>query len=152
MLNIHSTRATTTTAVPVRRIGQRAFWLLLAIEGLVLGALLLFAIQMLLPAQAPLAQSSDYATVRTAIQSRLSGSVADPLVDVAPGATARLSNVGGFVLNGYTYYYYREGQHNFDPLSRGILAAEQVELVQREQLSGNTVVIYRVHSNGRATN
>ena len=151
MLNIHTTRATT-TAVPTRHVGQRAFWLLLACEGLILGVLLVLAIQLLTPAQAPLAQSADYATVRAAIQSRLNGSVDDPAIDVAPGATARLSNVGGFVLDGYTYYYYREGQRNFDPISRGVLAPEQVELVQREQFSGETVVIYRVHSNGRATN
>jgi hypothetical protein len=151
MLNMQTTRASTTAAVPTRRIGQRSFWVLLGLEGLFLGALLVLAIQLLSPVQAPLAQSADYATVRSAIQSRLSGAIDDPLIDVAPGATARLSNVGGFNLNGYTYYYYREGQSNFDPVSRGTLAADQVELVDRTQLAGKIVVIYRVHSNSRAT-
>jgi hypothetical protein len=152
MLNVQTTRPTTTAAVPTRRIGQRSVWLLFGLEALVIGVLLIWAIQLLSPVQPPLAQSSDYAAVRAAIQSRLSGSIDDPLVDVAPGATARLSNVGGFSRNGYIYYYYREEQRNFDPLSRGTLAAAQVELVGREQFGSEMVVVYRVHSNSRATN
>jgi hypothetical protein len=151
MINFETTRTAAPAAAPARRIGQRAFWLLFLLEGLFVAGILLLAFQMLLPAQAPLAQSGDYATVRAAIQSRLSGAADDPIVEVAPGATAHLSSVGGFELNGYTYYYYREGQANFDPLSRGILARNQVELVAREQLGHELVVIYRVLSKERAT-
>jgi hypothetical protein len=138
-------------AAQVRRLGQRAFWLLFAVEGLFIAGILLLAFSLLLPPQAPLAQSGDYATVRAAIQSRLSGAAADPLVEVAPGLSAPASSVGGFALNGYTYYYYREGRANFDPLSRSLVARDQVELVSREALGRDIVVIYRVPSKQRAT-
>jgi len=151
MMNFQTTHTAGRAAAPARRLGHRAFWLLFLLEGLFVAGVLFLAFQSLVPAQAPLAQSSDYATVRAAIQSRLSGAVDDPMIEVAPGTTAHLSSVGGFELNGYTYYYYREGQAGFDPLSRGILAPNQVELVAREQLGGEQLVIYRVLSKDRAT-
>jgi len=153
MYNAHATRAAASVATsPIRRLGQRSFWLLFVIEGCFVAGMLLLALYILLPARAPLAQSGDYAAVRAAVQSRLSGAVADPLVEVAPGTSARLSSAGGFTLNGYTYYYYREGQASFDPLSRGTLARSQVELVSRERIGGDMVVIYRLPSKDRATN
>jgi len=136
----------------VRRIGQPAFWLLFAFEGLLLAGALLLVLQVLLPARAPLAQSDDYATVRAAIQSRLGGAVADTSIEVAPGTSAPRSSVSGFTLNGYTYYYYREGRAGFDPLSRGVFTSDQVEFVSRDRLGSDIVVIYRVPSKDRATN
>src|SRR5688572_9997162 len=152
MFNVHaSSLAGSKPAVQVRRIGQRTFWLLFAFVGLCIAAILLLALYLLLPPRAPLAQSGDYAAVRAAIQSHLSGAAADTLVEVAPGVSAPASSVGGFALNGYTYYYYREGRANFDPLSRGSIARDKVELVSREALGGDFLVIYRVPSKERAT-
>ena len=151
MFNAHaSSLAGSKPAVQVRRFGQRAFWLLFAMVGLLFVGILLLALSSLLPPQAPLAQSRDYATVRAAIQSRLRDP-AEQLVEVAPGVSAPASNVGGLTLNGYTYYYYREGRANFDPLSRGSIARDQVELVSREPFGQDVVVIYRVPSKERAT-
>lgn len=147
-----SSRADSKQATQIRHLSQRGFWLLFVLEGLFIAGILLFALYLLLPAQAPLAQAGDYATVRAAIQSRLNGSVDDPLIEVAPGITAPSSAVGGFTLNGYTYYYYREAQRGFDPLSRGILTRDQVELVSRDQIGRQVLVIYRVPSKERATN
>jgi hypothetical protein len=151
MFNAHATNlAGSQSTAQVRRVGQRAFWLIFALVGLFFVGILLFAFTALLPPQAPLAQSSDYAIVRAAIHSRLSDT-SDPLVQVAPGIDAPASNVGGLALNGYTYYYYREGRANFDPLSRGSIARDQVELVARETFGQEILVIYRVLSKERAT-
>jgi hypothetical protein len=152
MFNAHASGlAGSKPAAQVRRISQRLFWLLFALVGLLVVGMLLFVLPLLLPPRAPLAQSGDYMTVRAAIYSRLSDA-ADPLVEVAPGVSAPASSVGGFTFNGYTYYYYREGRANFDPLSRGSVARDQVELVSREALGQDIVVIYRVLSKERATN
>lgn len=139
-------------ATPIRRISQRGFWLLFVVEGLLVIGMLLFIVSLLLPAKAPLAQTADFTTVRSAIQSHLSGAVQDPMVTVAPGVQARSSQVGGFALNGYTYYYYQEGQPSYDPLSRNQVSRAQVELVSREPFNSNTIVIYRLVSKDRATN
>ena len=153
MFNAHvSDRASSKPAIRVRQIGQSTFWVLFAIVGLFMAGMVLLALYVLLPPRAPLAQSSDYKIVRAALEVRLSGASADPLVEVAPGVSAPASNVGGFTLNGYTYYYYREGQVNYDPLSRGSVARTQVELVSREAFGGNIVVFYRVPSKDRARN
>jgi len=147
-----SKRADSKPTARIWRIGQPGFWLLFVLEGLLIAGMLVFALYLLVPARAPLAQTADYATVRAAIQARLSGAVDDPPVEVAPGISARTSNVGGFTLNGYTYYYYREGQPGFDPLSRGAITRDQVELVSREQIGREAIVIYRMPSKERATN
>ena len=117
-----------------------------------IAGMLILVLPLALPVRAPLAQARDYATVRAAIQARLNGSIDDPLIGVAPGVTARLSNVGGFTLNGYTYYYYREGQPGFDPMSRGAIAPDQVELVAHDEIGHATIVIYRVPSKDHTTN
>jgi len=139
------------SSVLVRRIGQPAFWLLFAFEGLLLAGALLFVMPALWPARAPLAQSDDYATVRAAIQSRLGGAAVDAPIEVAPGTSAPRSSVSGFTLNGYTYYYYREGRAGYDPLSRGVFTSDQVEFVSRDRFGDDVVVIYRVPSKQRAT-
>jgi hypothetical protein len=152
MFNAHApSLADSRPAVQVRRIGQGAFWLLFGLVGLFVASILLLAISLLLPPRAPLAQSGDFATVRAALHARLSDPT-DPLTEVAPGVSVPASSVGGFALNGYTYFYYREGRANFDPLSRGAVAREQVELVSREALGQDVLVIYRVLSKERASN
>ena len=152
MFNAHASNlAGSKPAARVRRIGQRLFWLLFGLVGTFVIGALLFALPFLLPPRAPLAQSGDYATVRAAIVSRMKDA-SDPLVEVAPGISAPSSSVGGLTLNGYTYYYYCEGRVNYDPLSRGLVARDQVELVSREVLGQDIIVIYRVLSKDRATN
>ena len=146
-----SSHADRKPATEVRRIGPRAFWMLFAFIGLCIAGMLILVLPLALPLRAPLAQARDYATIRAAIQARLNGSIDDPLIGVAPGVTARLSNVGGFTLNGYTYYYYREGQPGFDPLSRGAITPDQVELVAHDEIDHAPVVIYRVLSKDHAT-
>jgi hypothetical protein len=147
-----SSHADRKPATEVRRISPRAFWMLFAFIGLCIAGMLILVLPLALPVRAPLAQARDYAAVRAAIQARLNGSIDDPLIGVAPGVTARLSNVGGFTLNGYTYFYYREGQPGFDPMSRGAIAPDQVELVAHDEIGDAPIVIYRVLSKDHTTN
>lgn len=129
---------------PVRRLGSRLFATMLGLELLLLLAVLVWALSALTTAQTPLAASQDLAPVREAITARLTGAVADPLVEVAPGVSARASSLRGFNLGGTTYYYFVEGTRNFDPYSRGAVGTDQIEVLLRD-LSGPTpLVIYRV--------
>ena len=153
MINAQTPGLADTKSVPqVRRINQHLFWLLFAFEGLCIIGALILVLNLLIPVRAPLAQADDYATIRAAIEARLSGAIDDPPIEIAPGVTTPSSNVSGFTLNGYTYYYYREGRPNFDPLSRGAITQQGVEFVSRDDLDHISVVLYRVPSKDRATN
>jgi hypothetical protein len=120
--------------------------LMFALEAALIAAVFGMVLFAITPARVPLARSGDYLTVREAILARLNGSVADPLVELAPGVSARESSVRGFTLNGQTYYYYLEGRRGFDPLSRGVVSAAGVEVVARDEASPHPIVIYRMLS------
>jgi hypothetical protein len=134
-------------APPMKRIGPRTFLFLCALEGLLIAAIFLFVVYALAPQHVPLARSSDYATVREAIWARLNGTIDDPLVEVTAGVSTRESNVRGFTLHGQIYYYYIEGQRGFDPLSRGAVDFQGIEIVARDEDGPKPLVIYRLRSN-----
>jgi len=132
-------------APPIKRIGPRSFLLLCMLEGLLIAAVFMVVLYALAPQQAvPLARSGDYATIREAIWARLNGAIDDPLVEIAAGVSARESNLRGFTLHGQTYYYYIEGQRGFDPLSRGVVGPDRVEIVARDEDGPKPLVIYRL--------
>jgi hypothetical protein len=131
-------------AGPVHRINAQAFGLLLAVEIVLLAAVLAWTVVWLLPMPTPYAPAQSLAPVHEAVRARVSGAVPDRLIEVTPGVSARESNLRGFSLGGTTYYYYVEGRANFDPLSRGALNAAQVELLVRDASGPETIVIYRV--------
>ncbi|MGQ9928490.1 MAG: hypothetical protein ACUVS4_16690 [Chloroflexaceae bacterium] len=131
--------------VPVRRIGARTLSVLMGIELLLLVSALAWALLHLLPPATPLAAPTDLRPVVDAIRDRLSGAVADPLMPVGNGDSARASNLRGFRLDGDVYYYYIEGAKNFDPLSRGVISQDQVEILLREESSDRTIIVYRVY-------
>jgi hypothetical protein len=131
-------------ALPVRRLGPRSFTALLGVELLLLAVVLFWALFALLPPATPLAAAADFAPVEEAIQARLSGDVNDPLITVGSGQSARASNLRGFKLGGETYYYFVEGAANFDPLSRGAVNADEVEILLRDDGGPRTFVIYRI--------
>lgn len=133
-------------AARARGIGPQLFWMLFAIEGLLVLGMLVLVLHLLLPNRTPLAATPDLATVREAIRSHPGTTIADSLIEVAPGITARSSNLRGFVLNGRTYYYYVEGQRNFDPLSKGAVDRSQIEVLLRDDTGPHTLVVYRVIS------
>ena len=134
----------TRSAPRTHHIGAGAFWSLFVVEAALIIAVLLFTLHLLLPARAPLGRSADYNAVRDAIWSRLNGATPDPLIEVSPGVTVRESSVRGFSLGGQTYYYHLEGHRGFDPLSRGVVGKDAIEVVLRDDAGPAALVIYRL--------
>lgn len=137
-------RALRDGAVPIRRIGPRAFAALIGLELLLVGSVLVWALAWALPAATPLAAPHDLTPVQDAIRARIGGDIADPLIEIRPGLSARASNLRGFSLGDATYYYYVEGAANFDPFSRGSVSPSEIEVLLRDSSGPATVVIYRL--------
>ena len=131
-------------APPIKRVGPRTFLIVCTLEGLLIAAVFLVALYTFTPQRVPLARSGDYAAVREAIWARVNGSAGDPLVELSSGVSARESNVRGFVLHGQTYYYFFEGHPGFDPLSRGKVDFQGIEVVARDEDGPKPLVIYRL--------
>ena len=133
------------TTPTVRRISPQIFWALLVIEGAVFTLLLAWVLASLAP-QTPIATTNTEITVlRSAISDRLTGAVNDPLVELPSGKSIRESNIRGLSSNGVTYYYYVEGQTNFDPFSQGLVPATRVEKIFRDDSGPAPIVIYTIH-------
>lgn len=131
-------------ARPVRRISARVLVVMMGFElGLIFGVLV-WALFWLQPASTPLASQQDLTPVIEAVRGRLSGAINDPLVEVVPGVSARASNLRGLSLNGQVYYYYVDGQTNFDPFSRKMVGNDAVEVMLRDTSGPNMIVIYRL--------
>jgi ABC-type siderophore export system fused ATPase/permease subunit len=134
-----------TQARTIYGISAQTFWVLLAIEGVILAVVLAWVLSILGPQTPAASAGSALPTVRAAISDRLAGVVNDPLIDVVSGTSARASNVRGLSLDGVTYYYYVEGSQNFDPYSRGLIAEERIERLMRDESGPAPIVIYTVH-------
>lgn len=130
--------------VPVQRVGGQTLTLLLLGELLLIVGVLAWMLSTLVPSATPLTATAELAPVRAAIIAGMNGDQHDPLVEVHPGMSARASNLRGLSLNGTTYYYYIEGFANFDPLSRGGVRANQIEVLLRDESGPAVLVIYRV--------
>lgn len=140
------------SVTPVRvRASSRTFWMLFALEGVLLSGLLALALVSLVPVRAPLAQAADATAVRAAILARLSGEVADPLVEIQPGRSVRSSNLRGFALKGTVYYYTIPGEQEADPLSRGQVTPDQIEVVLRDTSGPAPLIVYQIVSKKRAS-
>jgi hypothetical protein len=133
-----------TQAQPIRRISSRTLLLLMGGELLLLFGVLIWAVAWILPASAPFAPRQDLTPVIETVRGSLSGAISDPLIDVTPGVSVRASNLRGLSLGGSVYYYYIEGQTNFDPLSRGAVADDAVEVMLRDTSGPSSIVIYRL--------
>lgn len=131
-------------SVPVRRIGPRSFALLVAVELALLVGVLIWAVYWLTPQSTPYAPADDLSLVVEAVRGRVSGAVNDGLVEVRPGVSVRESSLRGFKLGDATYFYYLEGGVNYDPLSRGAVRVDQIEVILRDTSGSQTLVIYRV--------
>lgn len=149
-LSLRQVVGTRCQEAPVRRLTPRAFWLLFSIEGLILVGIFIVVLWFLVPARLPLA-TTDYDTIREVVLLRLTGEIEDPAIEIVPGTIAPSSSVRGFNLHGQTYYYYLEGKLGFDPLSRGVVGPNDIEIVLRDDGGPYPLVIYRLLSKDRAT-
>src|SRR5690349_21267718 len=143
MINAHVPHAVgSRRAAAVYRISYSAYGALFALVCLLVVGVALVLIQSL-PERTPLARAGDVERVREAVLLQTS-SATDPLIEVRPGELGRSSSVRGFELQGQVYYYYFEGRKGYDPLSRGAVGADQVELLLRDASGAQPLVIYRV--------
>lgn len=134
-----------TQSQTVCRVNARVFWMLLIGEAVLLIAVLVWVLNYAAQPTTALTTTEDVSLVREAVWARLMGTVNDPLIEVQPGISVRESNVRGFMLNGVVYYYYVEGNQNFDPLSRGAVDQDRVEVLLRDADGPLPVVIYTIH-------
>ncbi len=128
-------------AAPLR--GIRFYRALFAVYLLAFSALLVALAALLFTPYTSLAPI-EAETLRAAVQSRLDETIDDPLVEAAPGIVVRSSNIRGFRLNGEVYYYYLEGERNFDPLSRGAVDHNDIDVVLRDLNGSTPLVVYRL--------
>ncbi|NNJ12594.1 hypothetical protein EKD04_019905 [Chloroflexales bacterium ZM16-3] len=131
-------------ARPVRRISSRALIIMMGVELTMIFGVLVWALFWMLPVSTPFASQHNLAPVVETVRSSLSGTINDPLIDIAPGVSARASNLRGLSMGGSVYYYYVEGHANFDPLSRGVVASDAVEIMLRDTSGPSAIVIYRL--------
>jgi hypothetical protein len=130
------------------RVGVQSFWSLLAFQALLvaLAAIWLYNLNPVsYPAPAP--AGGDLAVVHDAIRARLQGFIHDPVIVIGGQEAVHESNLRGFRLNGTIYYYYleRADARNYDPLSRGAVSADEVNIVLRDQGGPYPMVIYTLH-------
>ena len=110
MIDIRISGFATPQAVASRapQRGTFGFWMLFAFEASFIAGVLALVLVLVVPSRAPLARSTDVATIRDAVWARVNGTIIDPLTDIAPGVSVRASSVRGFTLHGQVYYYYFE--------------------------------------------
>lgn len=130
----------------VYRLNARVFRILLIAEVLVIVAALAWVANYRPQPATSRANTNDVAVVHEAIWARFVGTVHDPLIEVQPGISVRESNVRGFRLNGTIYYYYIEGNQNFDPFSRGVVSSDRIEVLLRDDAGPLPLVIYTLHA------
>jgi len=127
------------------RVGVQAFWSLLALQALLvaLAAIWLYNSS---PASTPTTAHTggDLAIVHDAIRARLQGFVHDPIIVIGDQEGVRESNLRGFRLNGTIYYYYldRADARNYDPLSRGAVRTDDVDIVLHDRTGSYPLVLY----------
>jgi hypothetical protein len=114
---------------------------MVVLQGMLITAIALFVMSRL-PASTPLTQTDGPQQVHDFV---LAGNpAADPLIEVVPGVIVRSSSVRGLRIADQTYYYYYEGRQSYDPLTRGAVQPNQVELLLRDTDAETTLVVYRV--------
>jgi hypothetical protein len=131
-------------ARPVHRISSRALIIMMGVELTLIFGVLVWALFWMLPASTPFASQHNLAPVVETVRNSLSGTINDPLIDIVPGVSARASNLRGLSMGGSVYYYYVEDHANFDPLSRGVVGSDAVEIMLRDTSGPSVIVLYRL--------
>jgi hypothetical protein len=146
MIDIRTLTPARASVRSLLRIPPSAFWALIATQGLVLIVAAVLLLPLAFPKRPALSSHHEIALVRDAIAARLAGSTGDPRIELSPGVVARSSQIRGLALDGTVYYYYHEQKAGFDPLSRGTVTRDDIEIVLREPTGEDTLVIYRLHA------
>jgi hypothetical protein len=68
----------------------------------------------------------------------------DPLIEVQSGVWVKSSNYYGVTIAGAVYYYAMTSHQSFDPLSRGVVTLDAVEIVREIHDGEFTVIIYTI--------
>ncbi|QZT34966.1 hypothetical protein HUR95_06930 [Caldalkalibacillus thermarum TA2.A1] len=69
----------------------------------------------------------------------------DPFIEAEPGVWVKQSNVEGIVVDGQRYYYSMIPHMSYDPLARGEVSMEDIDILYDEQ-GEFPVMIYTVKS------
>lgn len=125
----------------------RLWWIAILLALAAVGA------SMALPHQATRAIVPDRATRQPANRADLTSTILsyieneredDPLVQVSGGIWAKRSNVEGISINGTRYYYALLPHASFDPLSRGQVSLDDIQIVQEIREGEFTILIYTI--------
>lgn len=126
----------------IQRIGVRTFWMLLISELVLIATVCMWAVVTFVPFNTPLTATSNLSIIRDVVWAHLLGSSHDPLIALPSGMSARESNIRGLEVGRKIYYYYVEGNQNFDPFSRGDVTSDQIEVLLREETGPLPLVVY----------
>lgn len=69
----------------------------------------------------------------------------DPLMEVEPGVWVKTSNVKGINIDGETYYYSLAPHMSYDPVSRGEMSEEDVNVVYWDDDPEVSLLIYKLN-------
>ncbi len=75
------------------------------------------------------------------------GPGADPLIVLPSGARVKSSNYQGVQIDGTTYYYNLAPRASFDPLARGVVTTDEIQVVAVVGDAPNRVMIYTLKKN-----
>lgn len=70
------------------------------------------------------------------------GPALDPLITLPSGVQVKSSNYRGVVIDGVTYYYNLAPHASYDPLARGVMSIDQVQIVAVVGDPPDRVLIY----------
>jgi hypothetical protein len=70
------------------------------------------------------------------------GAAEDPVITLAPGLPVKSSNYRGVRLGGTLYYYNLAPRQSYDPLARGAVTADQIQIVAVVGDPPNRVMVY----------
>lgn len=99
------------------------------------------------PADSTLTEQDVIATVLSYVESERPD---DPLIQVDDGVWVKRSNYSGVTIGRTVYYYALLPHASFDPLSRGLVSADQVQVIHVLDYAEFRILIYVVTGPARS--
>lgn len=121
-----------------RLVQRAAVVLLLALSAVLIGS----ATDLVITSPEPVAESAAPVdqVIRYAIEWR--GPEADPLITLPSGLTIKSSNYRGVTIGDTTYFYNLAPRASFDPLARGEMTVDEINVIAIVGDPPNRVMIY----------